>query len=165
MIKTALNHPSTNVFSENIGKFICNFGVIEMTTVELVIILSKDEVLTNLARKSFLNKRIEIIKELIKNNDISHPLQKSLNENLVILKPFMELRNIVAHNPISFAFPEGDTSNEPTYSGILNLRPKDKTKEAELIDIDELINAINNTASIAQKLRNDLDELRKSIKK
>ena len=47
--------------------------------------------------------------------------------------------------------------------GIMNFKPKDKTRDAELISWDELNNGANVTANIAQGLHIALQKLNKSI--
>ncbi|MEX1200418.1 MAG: hypothetical protein WEB02_06485 [Methylophaga sp.] len=161
MVELALNNPESEEFVQNIGKFIANFGVIELTIIEICDVLSKDPVLTKLAHRSLLSRRVDILKEQIKRSSVAEETKNALLNHLKELKPFIELRNILAHNPITFVFPNADPSQEASIAGILNMRPKDKTKDGEIISIEELRGGVNDTSKIARKLREDLDAIQK----
>lgn len=163
MVELTLNNPASAEFVENIGKFIANFGVIEITIIEICDVLSKDPVLTKIAHRALLSRRIEILKEQITNSIISEENRNVLRKHFKQLEPLIELRNILAHNPIVFAFPNADPTQEASVSGVINMRPKDKTKDSELIGIEELKGRVTDTSNIARLLREDLDTIRGSV--
>jgi len=164
MIKTTLNNPASEEFIENIGKFIANFGVVELTIIEMSDALSQDPILTKLAHRAMLNRRVEILKDQIEAANLEAEFQGSILNTLNILKLLIEFRNIIAHNPITFSFHEDDPSNAALVSGILNMRPKNKKINAELVSSEELAGRVNESVAIAKKLREDLTELIKMKK-
>jgi hypothetical protein len=160
MIELTLDNPASNKFVEHIGKFIINFGVIEMTIIELCDALSQDPVLTRLAHRALLSRRIDILKEQIKAATLPIETEETLLNHLKELRPFIELRNILAHNPLIFAFPNSDPTLSPLVSGIMNMRPKDKTKDGEIVGSDELLGGVNNTSRLARLLLGELETIR-----
>jgi hypothetical protein len=105
--------------------------------------LSQDPVLTRLAHRALLSRRIDILKEQVKAATLP-----------------IELRNILAHNPLIFAFPNSDPTLSPLASGIMNMRPKDKTKDGEIVGLDELLGGVNNTSRLARLLHGELEIIR-----
>lgn len=163
MVEITLNNPASEGFVENIGKFIANFGVIEMTIIEICDVLSKDPVLTKIAHRALLSRRIEILKDQVASSSIEEETINLLLNHLKQLQPLIELRNILAHNPIVFAFPNADPAQEASVAGVMNMRPKDKNKDSEIIGIEELKGRVTDTAHIAKWLREDMDAIRGSV--
>ena len=147
-------------FVEAVGKLIHNFGMIEMQTYEWIAALQTDSMVLEMARRSKLRDRIEVVKKMIQR---SQSLASESKIEMVKLwssvLPHANVRNIVAHSGVVIGFPNGDPTQSATVKGVMNFKPRDKTKEAELISLEEINGSVNATARLAAALLEGLQGL------
>jgi hypothetical protein len=100
----------TEDFSKLIGRFIHHCGVLEFLTNNSIIALATDRVLSTAAIKSPLNKRVVLLRQLLRDrSDINTDDIDSLCDELDEIR---KQRNIVAHNPIMSTKPNGSGREE-----------------------------------------------------
>ncbi len=147
-----LNHPAAQEFSPLIGSLIQNFGVIEITSHRWIEALSQSAIATEISKELPLGKRIDIIRKLLPHNQVLTPELKSKADDLwrKIKDNGLEIRNTVAHGTVGLTFLDHDPNLEPQTIGILKVT-KWQTHD-ELMTIEELRNAIDVTAKIANEL-------------
>lgn len=159
-LQITTNHPETLVFVEATGRLIQNFGMIELQTYDWISALQCDSMVLEMARRSKLRDRIDIIKKMIQRSSL---LSTESKERLVALWssviPHSEVRNVVAHSGIVMGFLNDDPTQPARVKGVLNLKPRDRSKEAELISVEEINGSVNATAHIASSLLESLKEL------
>jgi hypothetical protein len=151
-LQIADNHPETLPFVEAAGKLIQNLGMIELQTYEWISALQTDPMVLEMARRSNLRDRIEVVKKMIQRSQLSSDSKNAMLELWSSVIPHLEVRNIVAHSAVVIGFPNGDTTQAATVKGVMNFKPRDKTREAELISIEEINGSVNATARIGAAL-------------
>lgn len=163
-INLTQNPAATGPFAEATGMLLMNLAVVEMLTYEYVRLLQRDSKLHEYAKRLKLHDRIEMVCSLVKDRA---PLDVvRLETHLALwraLRPHIELRNVVAHNPTMFSVAGTDPSAPPQLAGVLNLRPRDRTKDAELVSLEEINGSVNAVAAIARKLFEDLGAIHDAI--
>jgi len=160
------NHPETMDFVVAAGKLLQNFGSIEWLTYEWIRGLANDPILFQVVRKISLADRLDVVRLLVE--DSRFPLgskeRKEILDILAGLRPLIEVRNLVAHNPVSLGSQDGDLLKPPTVLGILNMKPKDRAKEAELISLAEINGAVNRSSEIAERLHGWLTQVENALR-
>ncbi len=152
-LKVAKNHPDTFPFIEAVGKLILNMGSIEFQSYEWISILQEDPMVLVLARRAKLRDRIEMLKKMIGRAEFLVESEKAeYTELWVSVVKHAEVRNIVAHNGIAMGFPNDDTGQSPHVIGVMNFKPRDKSREAELVSVEEINGSVNATHEIGAKL-------------
>lgn len=160
-LKIAENHPETLPFVEAVGKLIQNFGMIEWQTYEWISALQTDPMVLEMAHRSKLRDRIEVIKKMIpRSKSLSSEAKNEMMELWASVIPHAEVRNIVAHNGVVMGFPNDDSTLAATVKGVINFKPRDKSREAELISLEEINGSVNATARIGSALLESLKRLR-----
>lgn len=102
-----------------VGKFMLAAGVIELRMLQLLWNLAiPHEYDRGWVRLSF-SRKIYVIKGLVKKSELHKELEESIHELLFELKRIMEVRNIIAHNPISthMVFDGAETSGNSEFRG------------------------------------------------
>lgn len=104
-LQITTNHPETLVFVEAVGKLIQNFGLIELQTYDWISALQSDSMVLEMARRSKLRDRIEVIKKMIQRSSLLSAESKGRLVDLwASVIPHSEVRNIVAHSGVSWVF-------------------------------------------------------------
>ena len=159
-LKIAQNHPETLPLAEAVGKLIQNFGMIEWQTYEWISALQTDSMVLEMAHRSKLRDRVEVIKKMIlRCQSLSSEAKSEMVESWASVIPHAEIRNIVAHNGLVMGFPNDDSALSATIKGVINFRPHDKSKEVELISLEEINGSMNATARIGAALLESLKRL------
>jgi hypothetical protein len=133
-------------FPTLIGKFIHLCGAIEFLINNSIRFFSRDKLLSNFAIESPLNKRINLLRQLLLDrSEINKDEIESLcNE----LKKLSEQRNKVAHNPIIWEKPNGSGTEE-----ILVLRNKPgKGTDQQRITKEDVKKLVKQTSQIIKKI-------------
>ncbi|GEM_PF-5977259 len=152
-MKIAQNHPETHPFVEAVGKLVQNMGMIELQTYDWIAGLQKDDLIVQLAHRSKFRDRVDIVKKMVQRLTIISDEEKSkINALWSSIQPHSEIRNLVAHSCVVMGFPSDDPSQPAFVKGIMNLRPRDKSREAELISVEEINGSVNASARIAAAL-------------
>lgn len=152
-IEIAHNHPDSLPFVEAVGKLIQNMGMIEFQTYEWISILQEDPMVLELARRSRLRDRIEIIRKMISRADFLSEAEVIEYRDLwASVVQHSEIRNIVAHNGTMMGFPNNDASQAPHVIGVVNFKPRDKSREAELVLVDEINGSVNATYQVGIRI-------------
>jgi hypothetical protein len=151
-MKIARDHLSTTEFALQAGKLIQNFGVIEITSHRWIEALSQSAIAAEIEKELTLAKRIEIILCLLPHNKTLVPELIAKAEELwrKIKDKGLEVRNTVAHGTVSLKLIDNDPSLEPQTIGILKVKKWQDTNE--LMSLEELKNAVDVTAQIANEL-------------
>lgn len=151
-MKISHDHPATTEFALQAGRLIQNFGVVELTSYRWIDFLSSSPIATEISKELPLSKRVEIILRLIphcKTMEASS-LARAANLWKKIKDEGLERRNTVAHGTVSLALTADDSSLAPETIGILKHRKWQDSDQ--LMGLDELKNAVNVTAAIANEL-------------
>lgn len=160
-LQITTNHPETLQYVEATGKLIQNFGVIELYTYDWISVLQTDSMVFEMARRSKLRDRIEVIKKMIQRSPL---LSDESKERLVALWssiiPHSEVRNIVSHSGVVMGFLNNDPAQPITVKGVLNLKPRDKSRESEFISVEEINGSVNATSRIASSLLESFKQLK-----
>jgi hypothetical protein len=152
-VKITQDHPETHPFVEAVGKLIQNMGMIELQTYDWIAGLQKDELIVQLAHRSKFRDRVDIVKKMVQRLTIITDEEKTKIVDLwSSVLPLSEIRNLVAHSCVMMGFPNDDPAQPAFVKGIMNLRPRDKTREAELISVEEINGSVNASARIAAAL-------------
>jgi len=152
-MKIAHDHPETKPFVEAVGKLIQNLGMIEIQSYDWISVMQTDSMVLDLARRAKLRDRIEIIKNMIRR--LEH---LSEEDRLRFVKlwssvlPHSEVRNVVAHSCVVMGFLNDDPTQPTVVKGVMNLKPRDRTREAELISVEEINGSVNATFRIGAAL-------------
>ena len=158
-LKITTNHPATLTFVEAAGKLIQNFGAIELQTHDWISALQSDSMVLEMARRSKLSDRIDVIKKMIRRSSLFTDESKDRLMGLwSSVIPHSQIRNIVAHSGVVMGFQNDDPKQPAMVKGVLNVKPRDKSMEAELISIEEINGSVNATSRIATLLLEALME-------
>jgi len=163
--KSVQNRPETMEFVVATGKLLQNFGTVELLTYEWIRVLATDPMLFHLARNLKLADRVDLVKRLVEDDrfPLDPSARTSILEILANLRPLIEVRNTVAHSPVSLGFKDNDPSKVTIVRGVLNMKPKDRTKDAELISLEEINGTVNRSSSIARQLEDWLSQVEATI--
>jgi len=154
------NHPATLVFVEATGRLMLNLGYIEFLSYEWIGELQSDSMVTVLARRAKLRSRIDIVRKMIQRTDrLTEEAKNGYLDLWSEVLPHAEIRNIVAHNAVGMGFVEDNPAEETTAIGVMNLHPRDKNRDAELVSVEEINGSVNATARIAGALHDGLKSL------
>lgn len=164
-VKIAQDHPETQPFVEAVGKLIQNMGMIELQTYDWIAGLQKDDLIVQLAHRSKFRDRVDIVKKMVQRLTIITDEEKTKIVDLwSSVLPHSEVRNLVAHSCVMMGFPNDDPNQPAFVKGIMNLRPRDKTREAELISVEEINGSVNASARIAAALLEESGRLKLKLK-
>lgn len=164
-VKIAQDHPETQPFVEAVGKLIQNMGMIELQTYDWIAGLQKDDLIVQLAHRSKFRDRVDIVKKMVQRLTIITDEEKTKIVDLwSSVLPHSEIRNLVAHSCVMMGFPNDDPNQPAFVKGIMNLRPRDKTREAELISVEEINGSVNASARIAAALLEESGRLKLKLK-
>jgi hypothetical protein len=142
-------------WADMIGRFIVNFGGIELLSYQQLLLLeaSHDDFTKNLDR--LLSKRIERLVQLIKE---SNKLSEEECANAIDLweeaKEFSKWRNRIAHNPVLPTWKAGsnpDTS-PPDLLGIPDFKQLKDGNTSNSIPTELMTKMIDESAALAQRL-------------
>lgn len=159
-MKIAHNHPESQPFVEAVGKLIQNMGMIEIQTYDWISALQNDPMVLEIARRSKFRDRIDVIKKMIQRSESLSPERKgSLLALWNSVVPHSEVRNIVAHSCVMMGFTNDDPSQPTVVKGVINFKPRDKSKEAELVSVEEINGSVNATYRIGASLFDSIKEL------
>ncbi len=151
-MKIAKDHPATLEFALQSGKFLQNFGLVEMTSYRWIAVLSGSPIAVEISREVPLAKRIDIVLKLI-DRDTKLATEKKEKARTLwkqVRDKGCELRNTVAHGTVGLAIAGDDPTAQPQIVGVLKIR---KWSDAdELVSIEELKGAVNTTAKIVEEL-------------
>ena len=160
-MKISHDHPETKPFVEAVGKLIQNLGMIEIQTYDWISAMQTDAMVLEIARRSKFRDRVEVVKKMIQRLEHMSADEKS---NLLQLwssvLPHSEVRNLVAHSCVMMGFMNDDPSQPSIVKGVMNLKPRDKTKEAELISVEEINGSVNASYRVGATLLEALGRLR-----
>jgi len=152
-IKIAHDHPETKPFVEAVGKLIQNLGMIEVQTHDWITALQTDTMVLEIARRSKFRDRVDLIKRMVERHEFS---PRSERDRILKLwssvLPHSEVRNLVAHSCVMMGFLNDDPTQPAVVKGVINLKPRDKTQEAELISVEEINGSVNATHRIGAAL-------------
>ena len=152
-VKIAQDHPETQPFVEAVGKLIQNLGMIELQTYDWIAGLQKDDLIVQLAQWAKFRDRVDSVKKRVQRLTIITDEEKTeITDLWSSVLPHSEVRNLVAHSCVVMSFPNDDPGQPAFVKGIMNLRPRDKTREAELISVEEINGSVNASARIAAAL-------------
>lgn len=161
-LEPILNPKETEPFVSAIGRLIVNMGHIELLTfLYLERIDGADVEFGWLARRP-LKKRVRAIIGKIRALDAERFPQASRDKALEMWQNILEgadLRNSIAHGACVFSRTSNEGAETSSLSGVLTFLPKDNTREAELISLEELDRGASVTATIAQVLHDALKSL------
>lgn len=127
------------------GRYILNLGAVEAATRLLIEKITCDESSKKL--NADLLSRIDFIRKKFPRENLSRH-QWAMNVFNVAERQ-NGFRNIIAHSPIAISKSPGETIH---ILGILNLKPSDTTKDAELVSFEELKVRVNESAVLARDL-------------
>ena len=164
-VQIAQDHPETQPFVEAVGKLIQNIGMLELQTYDWIASLQTDEMVVQLARRSKFRDRVDIVKKMVQRlTIITNEEKANIVELWSFVLPHSEIRNLVAHSCVMMGFPNDDPSQPSFVKGIMNLRPRDKSREAELISVEEINGSVNASARIAASLLEASGQLKSKLK-
>lgn len=164
-MKIAQDHPESKPFVEAVGKLIQNLGMIEIQSYDWISAMQTDPMVLELARRSKFRDRVEVIKSMIRRNaDISEDDRSKFIEIWSLVVPHSEVRNVVAHSCVVMGFQDDDPAKPATVKGVINLKPKDKSKEAELISVEEINGSVNATSRLGAAILEAARKLQAPLK-
>ena len=115
--------------------------------------MQTDPMVLEIARRSKFRDRVEVVKKMIQRLEhLSADERGRLLELWTSVIPHSEVRNLVAHSCVMMGFLHDDPSQPAVVKGVMNLKPRDKTKEAELISVEEINGSVNATYRIGAAL-------------
>ena len=160
-MKIAHDHPETKPFVEAVGKLIQNLGMIEIQTYDWISAMQTDSMVLEIARRSKFRDRVEVVKKMIQRLEhISADEKSSLLQLWSSVLPHSEVRNLVAHSCVMMGFTNDDPSQPAIVKGVMNLKPRDKTREAELISVEEINGSVNASYLVGANLLEALGKLK-----
>jgi len=132
-----------------VGKFFLSFTAIEHFVTISIDVLSKKSI-SNTVRTLLFEKRTEILKELLENNNkVSvHTKSKIRNQVDEAIKLSRNVRNIIAHNHILMELYESPADGE-IYEKAYIHSSRNKSKK---ISLENMIEAARNTEILANRL-------------
>ena len=125
----ALNSKHTDPWIHAIGKFMINFGSIELLSFIWVDRLSKDLILHDIALDMQLSKRIDLIRKLVERSSLSKNLNKQVREVWAEAESLAKLRNDIAHSPIVFGWHGPEEDRPPDFIGSFNAKKLKSKKQ------------------------------------
>lgn len=135
-----------------VGGYFRNFAVIELLSVEFVLRMA-DPFKYKSMKKKFLAQRLTWIMENIHERCASGEEQaQELIEVLESIREESYFRNVLAHGSAGLAFPEGEGTGAPALTGVLNFKPDDDSRDAEVISQEEILGRRDEAGALAGKL-------------
>ena len=153
-----LNYSIDNIHTEswpkNIGKLIVDFSGLEMESHIWLLQMSErpDQISSN-ARKPFM-KRVFSIRSYIETRYYSDQWKTQALQNWEAAERLAEVRNRIAHNPLSFSWNGDKEEGEPDLIGIIDMRGKNKSLDDSpiLMSLEDIVSCVNETVSTVTNL-------------
>lgn len=150
-----LNAPYLGAWADKIGRFILNFGGIELLSYQQLLLLeaSHEDFVANLDR--LLGRRIDRIVHLLETTDRlcvdERPPAVELWEEA---REFSKWRNRIAHNPVLPTWKPGSNAetDPPDVLGIPDFRQFKDGSKSNSIPIELMERMIDDSAELAQRL-------------
>jgi hypothetical protein len=161
-----LNAPYLGAWADKIGRFILNFGGIELLSYQQLLLLeeSHDEFVKNLDK--FLGKRIDRLIELLR----STSLLKAENIAVAVelwedAREFSKWRNRIAHNPVLPTWKPGSNADKdpPDLLGIPDFHQFKEGSTSDSIPMELMDRMIDEAAFLAGKLHDISGKLRPNV--
>ena len=146
------------------GKFILNFGGLELISLMWIEELGRDDLLLDLGADMPLSKRLDLVRVLVKRSRLEKDLEREVLDTWAAVERLAKIRNDLAHGPIIFGWHEREHSGSPDFVGSLNvrkLRAKDTTA-TPLVEFQALYDGVDETARLASVLWDLLDRIPKA---
>jgi hypothetical protein len=133
-----------------IGKFILNFGGIELISYFWIAELDEDETPTDVMLEMQFSRRVNRIRALVKKSRLSPALAQEIGDAWARAERLAKMRNDIAHSPILFGWHDQDKDRPPDFIGCFNMRKlRDKTQElAPLVEFQALYDGVDESASL-----------------
>jgi hypothetical protein len=149
-----LNAPYLAEWADRIGRFILNFGSIELLSYQHLLLLEKthEEFLLNVGRK--FAKRVERTNSLIPDNPKLSAAEKDLAiERWKEAAELANWRNRIAHNPVLPTWKDGDSDKDPPdLLGIPDVRQMKDGMTSDSIPLALMNQLVDHAAALGQQL-------------
>ena len=161
-----LNAPYLGAWADKIGRFILNFGGIELLSYQQLLLLesSHGEFVKNLDR--LLGKRIDRLVELLRSTPLLNAEDiASAVELWEDAREFSKWRNRIAHNPVLPTWKPGSNANKdpPDLLGIPDFRQFKEGSTSDSIPMELMDRMIDEAASLGGKLHDLSEKLRPNV--
>lgn len=162
-MEVVLNAPYLGVWAEKIGRFILNFGGIELLSYQHLALLEEthEAFVRNLDRS--FSKRVDRILTLAnastKLNDKERTKVRDLWE---YAQEFAKIRNRIAHNPVLPTWKPGSNpdTDSPDVLGIPDFKQFKEGSKSDSVSIELMDKMIDEAALLAQNLHDSMSRLR-----
>lgn len=156
-IKHAIDASFSTAWIERVGKLILNFSVLEVETYLWLVQMSEEpDRIAEFTKKKF-SARVEKIKIFVHKRAYTDDWKSDSLEGWGQAVGHAEIRNRIAHNPLTFGWTKGVEVGEPDFIGLVDLQRRD-AKQGALVtkrEMDQVINAIVSLASRLASLREE----------
>jgi hypothetical protein len=148
-----------------LGKFILNFGAIELMSLVWTAELGRDDVLLDLANDMPLSKRLVLISTLVRRSSLAPTLEEEVLEKWNAVERLSKVRNALAHGPIMYGWHDEKEVGPPDYIGCVSIRKlKSKNGVPEgLVEFQTLFDAVDESAHLVVAMGPLLDQVRQSL--
>jgi hypothetical protein len=150
-----LNAPYLGAWADKIGRFILNFGSIELLSYQQLVLLESthEEFLRNVERT--FGQRADRIRRLLSDcAGLTGDEKASAVERWDEASEFAKWRNRIAHNPVLPTWKEGSSADRdpPDLLGIPDVRQLKNGMTSNSIPIELMEKMIDHSADLAQRL-------------
>ena len=158
-----LNAPYLGLWAEKIGRFILNFGGIELLSYQHLALLEEthEDFVRNLDR--LLSKRIDRLLALADaSTKLTDEERATVRDLWEYAQEFAKVRNRIAHNPVLPTWKPGSDPDKdpPDVLGIPDFKQFKEGSKSDSVPIELMDKMIDESASLAQKLHESMSRLR-----
>ncbi len=159
-----LNPRHLGPWIDAIGKFILNFGGLELQTHLWIDVMAKDDALPTVAVDMLFSRRIQLIVDLVQREDLPQALKRSAISTWKRASKLSELRNTLAHNPIIWGWRGPKKNRPPDYIGIPNIKHlKRDPKHVPYKRLPDVRKGVDEIVDVVRKLEQFLTEVRRRL--
>jgi hypothetical protein len=145
-----LTKDQEHLWSDSIGGLILNFGHVEFCSFRWIRHFATDPLLGDLVIDMTLDKRLQVIRELIERSHLSPDARKRAIELWREVGEISKIRNTIAHNPIIF----GVGPDKQPAMGIPNVKHMKGSgpRTVTLLHVSKIIKAAHRLVAISDEL-------------
>ena len=119
---TKLNNSHSLPYATAVGKFLMNFGSVELMSHAWIDSLSTDPLLAKLAMEMQFAKRIALIRLLVNRSSAPESTKQAALAEWGKAEKLSHLRNEIAHATLALGWNNADESGPPDFLGAFNMK-------------------------------------------
>ena len=155
-----INPKSAHSFVDGIGKYMINFGTIEILTYLYIEILSHDEVVYDLSMNMTLSRRLDLINKLAEKRYPGSEITVDIKQITEKAKHLSTFRNNIAHNPLMLGQTNDGSNDTVAFIGIPKWKKSLDRSAVPMISAKNILLGVDAVVELAKNMNATLEQLK-----